>query len=206
MALGQWGSSSRSFAGSSSRRFGVNLAWRDDLALAHDADAQQLVIIRTATAEDLPAIIAIYNHEVLHGVATFDTVVWMLEDRQDWFRSHESPRHPLVVAQDAGNVIGWASLSPWSDRCAYARAAEVSLYVHHEHRRRGIGRALLTELIERARRAGLRVLLARIESGGQVSLNLCRSLGFKSIGTMRRVGEKFGRLLDVELLDLHLDG
>ncbi|TMA47656.1 MAG: N-acetyltransferase family protein, partial [Deltaproteobacteria bacterium] len=109
------------------------------------------------------------------------------------------------VAEESGRVVGWGSLSAWSDRCAYARAAEVSVYVHQDHRGHGIGRALLADLIARGRAAGLGVLLARIESSGAASLALHRALGFQPIGTMRRVGEKSGRLLDVELLDLHLD-
>ena len=161
---------------------------------------------RSASPADLPAIVDIYNHEVLHGVATFDTVPWVLEGRGSWLASHDPARHPIVVAEQDGTVIGWASLSPWSDRCAYARAAEVSVYVHHGRRGQGVGRALLTELVARARRGGLGVLLARIEASGKASLALHRAAGFERIGTMRRVGEKFGRVLDVELLELHLDG
>jgi len=161
--------------------------------------------IRSARADDLPAVIDIYNYEVEHGVATFDTVPWTLADRVSWFSAHDSPHHPLIVAEAGGRVVAWAGLSAWSDRCAYARAAEVSIYVHQDHRGRGIGRALLAELIARGRAAGLGVLLARVESSGAASLAVHRALGFRPIGTMRRVGEKAGRLLDVVLLDLHLD-
>lgn len=163
-------------------------------------------VIRLARLDDLPAIVAIYNHEVAHGVATFDTEPWSVDGQRGWLAAHASPQHPLLVADQSGTVGGWASLSPWSTRCAYARAAEVSIYVHQDHRSHGIGRALLGELIARARAAGLGVLLARIETSGTVSLALHRALGFRSFGTMRRVGEKLGRILDVELLDLHLDG
>jgi len=161
--------------------------------------------LRSARADDLPAIIDIYNYEVEHGVATFDTEPWTLDAQAAWLATHGTPAHPLIVAEEGGRVLGWACLSSWSTRCAYARAAEVSLYVHQDHRGRGDGRALLAELITRARAAGLGVLLARIESSGTVSLALHRAHGFRPIGTMRRVGEKRGRILDVELLDLHLD-
>ena len=80
------------------------------------------------------------------------------------------------------------------------------MYVDERHRGRGVGRVLLAELVARARRAGLGVLLARVETSGAASLRLHGGMGFRSIGTMRRVGEKFGRLLDVALLELHLDG
>lgn len=164
--------------------------------------------LRLATAADLPAIVAIYNHEVRNGVSTFDTDPWTVEGQQAWLAAHGEVhvRHPLVVAEADGVVVGWASLSPWSNRCAYARAAEDSVYVHADHRGRGVGRALLTDVLRRARAAGLGVVIARIESSGTASLALHQALGFRSFGTMRRVGEKFGRILDVELLDVHLDG
>jgi len=175
-------------------------------ARAERMRAPRPIVIRLAEAADLEAIVDIYNHEVRTGVATFDTEPWTVAGQGEWLRSHDAVCHPVTVAEDGGAVTGWASLSAWSSRCAYARAAEVSLYVHAERRGRGIGRALLSDLIARARQAGLAVLLARIESSGEVSIGLHRALGFASIGTMRRVGEKFGRILDVELLDLHLDG
>jgi phosphinothricin acetyltransferase len=163
-------------------------------------------LIRPATPADLQAIVDIYNDEVLHGVATFDTEPWTATGQAAWLAEHTTGRHPLLVAEVTGCVIGWASLSAWSSRCAYARAAEVSIYVHRDERGRGVGRALLAELIARGRAGGLGVLLARIEASGAASLRLHRTVGFRSIGTMRRVGEKFGRVLDVELLELHLDG
>jgi phosphinothricin acetyltransferase len=81
----------------------------------------------------------------------------------------------------------------------------VSVYVHHQHRRRGAGKALFAELVARASAAGLGVLLARVVAEQTASLRLHDALGFTRIGTMRRVGEKHGRILDVELLDRHLD-
>lgn len=166
-------------------------------------------VVRDAAPGHLEAINAIYDHEVATGIATFDTAPMSLERRHAWLAAHQSAAHPAIVAADANTVLGWACLSPWSDRCAYARAAEVSIYVGVAHQRRGVGRALLGELIRRGRTAGLGVLLARIatDPGGApgASLALHEALGFRRFGTMRRVGEKFGRILDVELLDLHLD-
>ncbi len=162
-------------------------------------------VFRLARASDAREIADIYNHEVAYGTATFDTEPVTLEERRSWLAEHASPRRPVVVAEIGGVVAGWASLSSWSERCAYARAAEVSVYVHRDFRGRGVGRGLLSELIRRGREAGLGVLLARIVSESDASVALHESLGFQRIGTMRRVGEKFGRILDVELMDLHLD-
>lgn len=166
---------------------------------------RQDIRLRLARAEDAAPIAAIYNHEVLHTTATFDTEPTTVEQQRLWLSRHAPARHPVVVAEQDDDLLGWAALSRWSDRCAYARAAETSVYVHREQRGRGVGRALLEELIARARRAELGVLLARVCSEGAASLRLHRACGFSSIGTMRRVGEKFGRLLDVILLELQLD-
>jgi len=160
--------------------------------------------LRDATTADAAAIAAIYNHEILHSTSTFDTTPVDADDRRAWLEAHSTPQRSVLVLEDE-EVVGWASLSAWSDRCAYARAAEVSIYIHADHRGRGHGRSLLTGLIERAREAGIAVLLARICTEGEASIVLHRKLGFSSVGCMRRVGEKFGRVLDVELMDLSLE-
>jgi phosphinothricin acetyltransferase len=161
--------------------------------------------IRLATVEDLQAIADIYNYEVHNSTATFDTRSVSLDERLQWLATHDPRRHPVTVAVSDDRIVGWACVSSWSERCAYARTGEVSVYVHHEQRRHGVGKALLSDLIERARAAGLGVLLARISSGEQASIRLHEAIGFQAIGTMHRVGDKFGRILDVELLEYHLD-
>jgi len=162
--------------------------------------------LRLAQIGDLVAINDIYNREVETTATTFDTEPMSAEARERWLAEHQSDTHPVVVAEsDSGEVMGWAALSSWSQRYAYARAAEVSIYIGERHRKKGVGRAMLGELIARAKAAGLGVLLARIADHSEASLALHCSVGFRSIGTMRRVGEKFGRILDVELMDLHLD-
>lgn len=163
-----------------------------------------MIAVRDALASDADAINAIYNHEVEHGTATFDTEPITHQRRLQWLATH-GPRHPVLVAERSGVVAGWASLSPWSPRRAYDRTAEVSVYVSPDHRGAGVGRQLLAELIDRARVVGLAVLIARIAGPGEASSRLHRAAGFEPVGLMRRVGEKFGRLIDVEILDLHLD-
>src|SRR6185436_12165585 len=111
--------------------------------------------IRAATERDLPGIFEIYDEEVLRGTATFETVPKTADERLHWLREHSTDRHPAIVAAEAGKVLGWASLSMWSTRCAYARAAENSVYVHPRHHGKGVGKALMQELIRRARLAGL---------------------------------------------------
>lgn len=161
--------------------------------------------IRDARAGDLPGIFEIYHEQVMHGTATFDTEPKDTAAQGAWFSAHARERYPILVAEEDGRVVGWARLYPWSDRCAYARSAENSVYVHKDARGRGVGRELMRALIARARGAGVCVLLARIAEGNPASVALHRAMGFEPIGTMRRVGEKFGRILDVELMQLHMD-
>ncbi len=163
------------------------------------------LLIREAREGDLPGIFAIYDREVLHGTATFQTEVSTPSQRSDWWSAHRNPRYPALVAEIGGSIVGWATLSQWSPRRAYDRTAEDSVYVAPEHHRRGVARALLRELLARARHNGVAVVLARTCEESVASIALHESLGFVTIGTMRRVGEKFGRLLDVRVLQLELD-
>jgi phosphinothricin acetyltransferase len=160
--------------------------------------------IRDATRADLPRIFAIYNAEVEHGIATFDVVPKDPEGDLTWLTERDEI-HPVIVAEADGEVVGWASIGPWSPKGAYRRTGEVSVYVDEAARGRGIGRRLLEELVARARGSEVRVLLARLALPNPASMAIHESVGFRSFGTQRRCGEKLGRILDVELLDLHLD-
>ncbi len=160
--------------------------------------------LRRAVPADLPAITAIYNHAVVHTTATFDTTEKTLAEQEAWL-AHHGDRHPVFVHEEAGEVLGWASLSPWSDRCAYAGSAEVSVYVDHRHRGRGLGRVLVEALIAEARAIGLHTLLSRIAEGSDASVHLHERLGFRRVGTLREVGRKFGRWLGVYEYQLLLD-
>jgi L-amino acid N-acyltransferase YncA len=157
--------------------------------------------IRRAERDDLSAITEIYNEEVLTSTATFDTEPKQISEQIEWLSRH-TDRHPVVVAVEDSQVVGWASLSPWSDRCAYADCAEISIYIKQGFRRRGIGKHLACHLIERARVCGLHTVIARVSETSIGSIELCKRLGFSSIGTMKEVGRKFGKLLDVHLLQL----
>ena len=162
------------------------------------------VRVRDAMDGDAQPIADIYNHEVVHTTTTLDTVLVTAEDRRAWMVERDRGRHPVVVAELGDRVIGWGQLKPWSERKGYTRTAEVSLFVAEDARGAGAGRALLAELIARARAVGLGVLLSRIGGESAASIALHRALGFRHLCTMERVGEKFGRLLDVELFDLQL--
>jgi len=164
----------------------------------------QSVTVRPAALADLEAITAIYNEAILTTTATFDTEVKTVDDRLEWFRSHGG-RFAVIVAVADGHVAGWASLSRWSDRSAYDDTAETSVYVASAHRGRGIGGELYAALIAGARRDRFHTLLARVAGESAASLRLHERCGFRTVGTMREVGRKFGRLLDVHLLQLMLE-
>lgn len=163
-----------------------------------------MAALRSARPEDVPALTAIYNDEVLHGTGTFDTVPKTEAEMGDWLKAHGG-RHPVIVAEEGGKVVGWASLSAWSGRCAYARSAEVSVYVEKGSRGRGLSGVLLDELLTRGRAAGVAQALARITDGNEASLRLHRRRGFADAGLLKRVGEKFGRVLDVRILQKPLE-
>jgi L-amino acid N-acyltransferase YncA len=160
--------------------------------------------IREATPEDLPGITRIYNDAVLTTVASFDTTPKTDEEQRAWF-AHHGPRHPVLVAADGNEVLGWASLSAWNERGAYADTAEASLYVDEAHRGKGIGRALAEAVIAAGRKAGLHTLVSRIAEGNEVSIRLNEAFGFTPVGVMHEVGWKFGKRLDVYLMEKLLE-
>lgn len=160
--------------------------------------------IRRAVSSDLSAITAIYNQAVETTTATFDTEPKTLAEQAEWLEKH-TDRFPVYVAEDGGAVVGWASLSPWSGRCAYRDTAETSFYVEAGHRGKGIGRLLKDTIIAEARALGYHVLIAQIADGADASRHINETAGFHHAGTLREVGKKFGRVLDVHLYQLILD-
>ncbi|HXT02054.1 MAG TPA: GNAT family N-acetyltransferase [Elusimicrobiota bacterium] len=163
-----------------------------------------MATLRPARAEDVAAVTAIYNDAVARTTGTFDTEPKTLAQQREWFDRHGSS-HPVLVAEEGGRVVAWASFSPWSDRCAYARTAEVSVYVEEPARGRGLAGELLDELLRRGRAAGIKQAMARITQDNESSLRLHARRGFVEVGLFKRVGEKFGRVLDVHVLQLSLE-
>ena len=156
--------------------------------------------IRNASIVDIAAITDIYNEAVLNGVATFDTETKSIENRLEWLNAHGA-KHPVLVACIDNEVVAWASLSLWSDRAAYDGTAEVSVYVHHNHRANGIGSILFERLVQEAENIGLHYLLSRISEGNETSIRLHLRNGFVTVGIMHQVGYKFGQYIDVTLME-----
>lgn len=157
------------------------------------------ISIRRAELADAPAIAAIYNEAILTTVATFDIETKSVEERIAWLAAHDE-RHPVIVAESEGQVIGYASLSRWSERRAYDDTAETSFYVKSGFRGQGIGRRLKEAILEEARRLKFHSVIARVAQGSEESLHLNLSMGFVLVGTLQEVGLKFGKRLDVHVL------
>jgi phosphinothricin acetyltransferase len=158
-----------------------------------------MLTIRKAAMEDLAAITEIYNEAILKTVATFDTEPKTVEEQKPWFESHDS-KHPILVAEQDSTIVGWASLSKWSDRCAYSDTAEISVYVKEERQGKGIGKSLMQEILDKGKKVGLHTVVARIAESNEISVHLHEAFGFEHVGTMKEVGRKFGKLLDVHIM------
>lgn len=155
--------------------------------------------IRLAEPRDAEAILAIYNHEVLNTTVTFDLVPRTTEEQVAWILEH-SGGHPAVVAEADGEVLGFGSLSPWRPRPAYSITVEDSVYVRGDQRGQGIGRTILAELVRLAGAHGFHSVMARIVGGHEASIALHAACGFVEVGVEHEVGRKFGRWLDVVLM------
>jgi phosphinothricin acetyltransferase len=159
--------------------------------------------VRPALETDMEAVRAIYNHYVVSSTCTFQTEPDTPEERLAWLRGR-GPAHPVLVAESNGEVVGWAATSPWNPRRGYSLTAEVSVYVKDGLHRCGIGRRLLSGLIERARAAGVHSLIGGACTEHPGSIALQEALGFERVAHFRQTGRKFGRWLDVVYLQLLL--
>lgn len=158
------------------------------------------MLIRPAVIGDAPALRSIYNVEVATSTATFDLVARSLEDQQRWI-TDRSGAHVALVAEIDETVVGFGSLSPYKERPAYATSVEDSVYVEREHHGQGVGRALLTELVSTAEMHGFHAVIARIVGDHAASIGLHHAIGFEQVGREREVGRKFGRWLDVVIME-----
>lgn len=160
--------------------------------------------VRPATEADLPAINAIYNFYVATSPATFDLEPMTEAGRRDWFETRRNAGYPVLVAATAGELAGWCGLSAWSPKKAYEKTADESIYIADAWRGRGVGKALLSAILEEARVMGLHVVMAGIVGCQEPSLALHRSLGFVEAGRYAHMGYKLGAWHDVHWYQRHL--
>lgn len=162
-------------------------------------------MIRYASKDDCAAIAGIYNHAVLHTAAIWNDRTVDTDNRIAWFEARQLLGYPVLVSEENGAITGYASFGDWRAFEGFRHTVEHSVYVHPEHQGKGLGRALLTRLIDEARQVGKHVMVAGIESQNDASLKLHASLGFITTGEMPQVGTKFGRWLDLTFMQLQLD-
>ncbi len=157
--------------------------------------------IRPAIPDDLDQITEIYNEAVSSSLVTFDIIARDRETQLKWFESHRGI-YTANVATDNQVILGFGSLSPYRDRAAYRTTVEDSIYVRSTSRRSGVGRGIMESLIDSAHAAGFHAMIARMYAGNEPSIELHRSLGFEQVGIEKEVGRKFGKWLDVVVMEL----
>lgn len=160
--------------------------------------------IRLATEEDLPAINEIFNYYVARCTCTWQVEPHTPEKRAAWFAEHDV-RHPVTVAERGGRVVGWGSLSGYRDPHGCRYTVENSVYVRSDAHGRGIGGALLGDLVRRAKELGHHCIVAVISADQASSISLHAKFGFVEMGRLREVGHKFGHWLDVVFMERVLE-
>jgi L-amino acid N-acyltransferase len=155
--------------------------------------------LRLADLSDAASIQAIYNYEVEHTTATFDLVPRTLDDQTQWLAAR-SGAFACIVAQAEGRIAGFCALSAYKERAAYRTSVEDSVYVDRAFQGQGVGRLLLENMVAVAQESGFHTIIARIEATGESSRALHGRCGFELVGIERQVGRKFGRWLDVAIM------
>lgn len=174
-----------------------------------DADASLAslpVVLRPGRTADVPELLDIYNHQIVSSVSPLHLEPRTLEQWEQWFADHQSEVHPLVVAESAGRVAGYACLSTFRPPAAYLTTAELSIYVRRDARGRGVATLLMEAILGEARSCGqLHSVVSHITGDNEASRGLHRKMGFELCGTLREAGLKFGRYHDVHVYQLLLE-
>ncbi|MCT1459594.1 N-acetyltransferase family protein [Aestuariimicrobium sp. p3-SID1156] len=164
-------------------------------------------IIRAATTDDLPAITAIYNTAGVATTASYDLSPVTVADRAAWLQAKQRRRFPVLVATEMDShgdqqVVGFASYGPFRDKAGYDFTVEHSVYVSTEHRAMGVGRMLMSALVDHARGQGIHAMVGVLDAGNEASIAFHEKLGFTESGRLHEVGRKFGTWLDVVLMTM----
>ncbi|WAC29434.1 GNAT family N-acetyltransferase [Ancylobacter sp. SL191] len=162
------------------------------------------MILRDATAHDLPGILAIYNHAVLHSTAIWNDTPADLANRSAWLADRRAKSYPVIVAAEGYEVLGYASFGDFRPFDGFRISVEHSVYVAEHARGRGLGGKLVEALFEPARAIGKKVMIGGITGGNTASLALHTRLGFTETGRMPGIGTKFGQRLDLVFMQLEL--
>ena len=167
--------------------------------------ASSAVQVRPAVRADVPAILEIYNHAVLHTTASYDLEPQALGVRLSWYDARQQEGWPVLVAEQGRRVVGWSTYGRFRDKPGYRYSVEHSVYVAPDVHGSGLGTALMLPLIEHARQAGHHIMIAGVDADNAGSLRFHERLGFVPVAHFRQVGHKFGRWLDLVFLQLTLE-
>jgi phosphinothricin acetyltransferase len=163
------------------------------------------VEIRAATPADLPALTAIYNHYVIHTPITFDIEPFTVEQRAEWFRVYSATgRHRLLVAEEAGEIVGYAGTGPFRTKAAYETSVETSIYCAPNATGRGIGTRLYSALFDCVKGEDVHRALGGVTLPNEASVALHKRFGFVEVARFSENGRKFGRYWDVAWFEKHL--
>jgi L-amino acid N-acyltransferase YncA len=163
-------------------------------------DSRAPLRVRRAVGADAAAVAEIYNQGIVARTATFDTDLRTEADRRAVIESGDE-RHPVLVAELDGRVVGWASIAAYRPRACYRGVGEASLYVEAAHRGKGVGRRLMETLIDEARRLGYWKVLSRLFPGNAASRGMCRAAGFREVGVYEKHAQLDGRWRDVIIVE-----
>ena len=157
--------------------------------------------IRPSIEDDIGAVHRIYEHEVLTGTATFDEIPPPIEEIREKRDNILKLGYPFLVAEVDGEVTAYGYVMPYRERSAYSKTVENAIYVSPDHRIAGIGFALMSAVLKECEKVGLKNIIAVIgDSENLGSIKLHKKLGYRKVGTLREVGFKFGRMIDVVLM------
>lgn len=162
------------------------------------------IVLRDAVEADLADIMEIYNDAVVNTTAIWNDNVVTLANRQEWFAARMARGFPILVAEVDGRISGYASYGDWRAFEGFRHTVEHSVYIHADAQGHGLGRRLMEALIDRAKAGRIHVMVACIEANNEASIRLHEKLGFRTTGTFREVGTKFGRWLDLTCMELHV--
>lgn len=156
--------------------------------------------VRAATAADAAALCRIYNQGIEDRVATLETELRTPDERAAWLAA-KGPRHPVVVAEDDGNIVGWGSLNQFNPREAYRHVVDFSIYVDRAYRGRGVGKVVLTRLIELAREHGFHKMVLSAFPTNSGGMALYERMGFRTVGVYKEQGMLDGRWVDTIIME-----